>query len=105
MNPELELLRFLTEHGFAHIAALCGWYAYAGAPLDATLGILQQFVPGARRRLGARARRARATRRRSSRRLRRLGEVTGEMHAVLASDARRPGVRARGAEPARRSRC
>ena len=46
VNPELELLRFLTEHGFAHIAPLAGWYAYAGEPMDATLGILQRFVPG-----------------------------------------------------------
>src|SRR5699024_3705465 len=44
INPELELLRFLTEHGFENIARLSGWYAYAGKQMDATLGILQQFV-------------------------------------------------------------
>ena len=38
------MLRFLTEHGFANIAALGGWYAYSGGPLSATLGILQEFV-------------------------------------------------------------
>ena len=59
VNPELELLRFLTERGFENIAQLGGWYAYVGQPLDATLGVLQQYVRGARRRLGARARRAR----------------------------------------------
>ena len=38
------MLRFLTEHGFANIASLGGWYAYSGGPLSATLGILQEFV-------------------------------------------------------------
>src|SRR6266498_6158308 len=41
VNPELELLRFLTQNGFASIAQLAGWYAYVGRPLDATLGVLQ----------------------------------------------------------------
>ncbi len=41
------MLRFLTEHGFANIAPLGGWYAYSGGPLSATLGILQEFVAGA----------------------------------------------------------
>src|SRR6266550_4340247 len=26
INPELEMLRFLTEHGFPNVAALGGWY-------------------------------------------------------------------------------
>ena len=34
INPELEMLRFLTEHGFANIAPLGGWYAYSGGPLE-----------------------------------------------------------------------
>ncbi len=45
MNPELEVLRFLTERGFEHTAALEGYIAYEGRPLDATLAILQEFVP------------------------------------------------------------
>ena len=91
VNPELELLRFLTERGFENIAQLGGWYAYVGQPLDATLGVLQQYVRGARRRVGARARRARdASRSASSTRLRRLGQVTGSMHAVLGSDSSDP---------------
>src|SRR5215218_4953061 len=48
VNPELELLRFLTRHGFANIAALSGWYEHAGRVMDATLGTLQAFVPGER---------------------------------------------------------
>ena len=59
MNPELELLRFLTERGFPHIAALEGYVSYEGRPLEATLAILQRFVPSHGRRLGARARHAR----------------------------------------------
>src|SRR3954451_4197283 len=46
INPELEMLRFLTEHGFANHAPLGGWYQYSGGPLGATLGILQEFVRG-----------------------------------------------------------
>src|SRR5581483_10812662 len=45
INPELEMLRFLTERGFRNIAPLGGWYAYIGRPVEATLGLLQEFVP------------------------------------------------------------
>src|SRR3954465_12465989 len=45
-NPELEVLRFLTERGFENIAALRGWYAHTGPKIDATLGIAQEFVTG-----------------------------------------------------------
>jgi maltokinase len=86
INPELELLRFLTEHGFENIAQLAGWYAYTGRQMDATLGILQQFVAGEDG-----WDRALATMDGESERflnsLHRLGEVTGRMHAVLGSDS------------------
>ena len=42
------MLRFLTAHGFDHIAALAGWYAYSGELMDATLGVVQEYVAGAR---------------------------------------------------------
>jgi maltokinase len=42
-NPELELLRFLTEQGFENIARLKGWYERSGTHL----GLLQEFLPGA----------------------------------------------------------
>jgi maltokinase len=89
INPELELLRFLTERGFPNIAALGGWYAYSGKQMDATLGVLQQFVHGqdgwelALDELGA-APQAFVGR------VRRLGEVTGRMHTALGSDASDP---------------
>jgi trehalose synthase-fused probable maltokinase len=92
VNPELELLRFLTERGFENIAQLAGWYSYTGRPMDATLGILQRFVAGGRdgwelaldtmpKGEGSSA---------FLRNLRRLGEVTGEMHTLLGSDPADP---------------
>jgi len=90
INPELELLRFLTEHGFPNIAELFGWYAYAGRQMDATLGILQRFVAGARdgweRALDTMGEGADDFI--SS--VRRLGEVTGSMHSTLGSDSHDP---------------
>jgi maltokinase len=86
VNPELELLRFLTERGFPNIASLAGWYEYEGRLLDATLGILQEYLAGARdgwelaldglavdpdALLGE---------------LRALGAVTGDLHSVLGSE-------------------
>jgi len=86
INPELEILRFLTEKGFPNIASLGGWYAYSGGPISATLGILQEFVRGgidgwelALDEVGSAPEAFLA-------RLRRLGEVTGTTHTTLASD-------------------
>jgi maltokinase len=47
INPELELLQFLTEHNFASIAPLQGWYEYEGKSFSTTLGIAQRFFPDA----------------------------------------------------------
>ena len=86
INPELELLRFLTVAGFENIARLAGWYAYAGRQMDATLGIMQQFIVGAEdgweRALDAIV----SGDEPFLDTLRRLGEVTGRMHSVLASN-------------------
>ena len=80
INPELELLRFLTDAGFKNIAELAGWYAYVGAQMEATLGIMQRFVVGAEdgweRALDAIVAGDEAF----LDTLRRLGEVTGRMH-------------------------
>jgi trehalose synthase-fused probable maltokinase len=85
-NPELEVLRFLTEHGFEHIARLRGFYEHSGRLVDATLGLMQDFLQGGRdgwelaldsfggdvdgylAELGD------------------LGRVTAEMHTTLGSD-------------------
>jgi predicted trehalose synthase len=82
VNPELEMLRFLSSRGFEAVAKLTGWYEYSGDLMQATLGIMQEFVAEARDGwelalddpLGVLAR------------LPELGAATGEMHSVLASD-------------------
>jgi hypothetical protein len=33
LNPELEMLLFLTEHDFAHSPQAAGWYSYSGTQL------------------------------------------------------------------------
>jgi trehalose synthase-fused probable maltokinase len=47
INPELELLQFLTRRGFENIAPLHGWYEYEGRSFASTLGIAQRFLPDA----------------------------------------------------------
>ncbi|HKD95561.1 MAG TPA: phosphotransferase [Gaiellaceae bacterium] len=87
INPELEMLRFLTEQGFRNIPALGGWYAYSGGPLTATLGLLQEYVAGAiggwELALGEIATAPESF----LDRLGRLGEVTAHMHTALGADA------------------
>jgi maltokinase len=93
-NPEVELLQFLSRHGFANTPALLGSYEHSGRLIDATLGILTRFVPAEcdgwsfalsslagdpAQFLGAMAR---------------LGEVIGSMHIVLASDSSDPAFAA-----------
>ena len=86
VNPELELLRFLSAREFPHIAPLVGWYEYAGRLMDATLGTLQEYLSGARdgwelclEDLEGFIPRARA-----------LGQVTGELHTALGSETGDP---------------
>ena len=86
VNPELELLRFLSARDFAHIAPLAGWYEYAGRLVDATLGTLQEYLVDARDGwalclddLEGFVPRARD-----------LGAVTGELHSCLGSEAGDP---------------
>jgi trehalose synthase-fused probable maltokinase len=90
INPELEMLRFLTEHGFANIARLGGWYSYSGGPLAATLGILQQFVADGRDGWELALDEVAEAPETFLDRLQTLGAVTGEMHTVLGSDANDP---------------
>ena len=87
INPELELLRFLTEKRFENIPQLAGWYAYVGRQMDATLGILQEFVAGGEDGWDRALAMMDDEPERFLDSLRRLGEVTGRMHAVLGSDA------------------
>ena len=62
INPDLEMVRFLTAHDYPNIAPLYGWYEYEGETLAATLG----DRPAVRRRAAStagiwRSRRSRAT--------------------------------------------
>jgi maltokinase len=90
VNPELEMLRFLTERGFENIAQLAGWYSYAGRPMDATLGILQRFVAGGEDGWELALAMVPTDPEQVVQRLRRLGEVTGAMHTVLGADPNDP---------------
>jgi trehalose synthase-fused probable maltokinase len=90
INPELEMLRFLTLHGFEHIAPLHGWYEYDGLALAATLGVVQTFLPDA---VGGWELALEEIPRDPDRflaRLAGLGAITARMHTVLASDAGDP---------------
>jgi maltokinase len=89
-NPELEMLRFLTSHGFENVPALRGWYSLEGELLDATLGVAQELIHDGRDgwemvldALASDPERALAD-------LRELGGVIGQMHTVLGSDATDP---------------
>jgi trehalose synthase-fused probable maltokinase len=86
-NPELELLRFFDAHGFENVPRLAGWWSYTGSPVSASLGIVQEFVPGA---LDGWTLALEELPSRSAAfidRVDRLGTVLGDMHSVLSSDS------------------
>jgi maltokinase len=90
INPELEMLRFLTRRKFPNIAPLKGWYDYEGHALSATLGVTQTFFADA---IGGweLALEEIATKPEVFLyRLGSLGSITAHMHNVLASDAGDP---------------
>jgi trehalose synthase-fused probable maltokinase len=87
VNPELEVLRFLTDRGFPHIAALRGYYAHTGGQLDTTLGVVQDYVAGSVDGWDLALEDLRSEDpMRFVARAESLGEVTGSLHAALASD-------------------
>ncbi len=89
-NPELEMLRFLTGVGFTSIARLQGWYDYSGELMDATLGVVQDFVGNATDGWVLALEAIGAGDDGLIDRLRELGEVTGEMHRALGSSGADP---------------
>ena len=89
-NPELELLRFLSARGFPNIAPLAGWYDFEGRLVDATLGILQEYLAGARDGWELVLDELASDPEGLLERLRALGRVTGELHTVLGSEASDP---------------
>lgn len=90
INPELEMLRFLTAHGFRDIPRLHGWYEYDGHALAATLGVAQQFLTDAAGGWELALEEIGSAPESFLDRLGSLGAVTAEMHTVLASDAGDP---------------
>jgi trehalose synthase-fused probable maltokinase len=90
VNPELEVLRFLTAHRFPHIAPLQGWYEYEGHVLSSTLGVVQTFLPHATGGWELALEEIPSNPERFLERVAALGDVTAEMHNVLASDAGDP---------------
>jgi len=90
INPELELLRFLTRHEFRNIATLHGWYEYEGQALAATLGVLQAYLPRAVGGWELALERIVSGPEPFLDELTELGGVTAQMHNVLASDAGDP---------------
>jgi len=90
INPELELLRFLTMREYPNIAALRGWYEYEGASLSATLAVAQEFVPQAVDGWTLALEEATSDPDRFLDRLAALGAATAEMHNTLATDSDDP---------------
>ena len=86
VNPEVELLHFFGQHEFENVPKLWGWWSYAGSLMNASLGVVQQFVPGAVDGWALALDELGSDPETFLRRLRRLGQVIGEMHAVLASE-------------------
>jgi trehalose synthase-fused probable maltokinase len=90
INPELELLQFLTRRGYANIAPLLGWYEYDGRSFAATLGVSQRFFPGATGGWELALEQIVTQPETLLSELGELGRVTAELHNVLASDANDP---------------
>jgi trehalose synthase-fused probable maltokinase len=90
INPELEMLRFLTARKFESIAPLYGWYEYEGRSFSTTLGVAQEFVAGATDGWQLALRRLISDSEWLIDRLGELGEVTGRMHSLLAADNEDP---------------
>jgi maltokinase len=86
INPELEVLRFLTAHDFPNIAPLRGWYEFEGRSLAATLGVAQRFLPGVRDGWELAIEQIRTDPAVFINSLASLGRVTARLHNVLASD-------------------
>jgi trehalose synthase-fused probable maltokinase len=86
VNPELEMLLFFAEHGFDRVPGLVGWYAYEGAHIDATLGVMQCFVADVTDGWQLALQEVPRAPAAYLQHLERLGAIVGTMHQVLATD-------------------
>ena len=90
INPELEMLRFLTARDYPTSPPLYGWYEYEGEPLAATLAIAQQFIPGAADGWDLALQEIPGAPELFLERISGLGIATARLHSVLATDAGDP---------------
>ena len=86
INPELEVLRFLTRRGYPSIAPLRGWCDYRGAGSRATLAVAQRFYVDARGGWEMTLEQLATDPEGLLARLAELGAATAELHNALASD-------------------
>jgi trehalose synthase-fused probable maltokinase len=98
LNPDLEMLRFLTtKTAFPHVPRLAGSAEYEGGEEPAALAVLQEFVPntgdGWGHVVSALAARGPGGAEPLITDLRRLGAITGGLHVALASDETDPAFR------------
>jgi maltose alpha-D-glucosyltransferase / alpha-amylase len=109
VNPELEIGHFLTTRtGFRDVPRLAGYAEYTAAGESATLAVLQELVPtsgdGWAYLVGALAARGAGAAPPGADPLvedmRRLGAITGGLHAALASDRGDPEFRPEPITPA-----
>ena len=91
INPELELLRFLTAHGFPNIAPLHGWYEYDGPGRSRRRSASRSSSCPRRSTAGSwRSTRSPSTPSGSSTGSEASARSRRELHTVLASDAGDP---------------
>jgi trehalose synthase-fused probable maltokinase len=90
INPELEMLRFLTAHGYPNIAPLHGWFEYEGEALAATLGVTQRYLAGGTDGWQLALEQIPHQPARFLAHLGALGEATARLHTALASDTEDP---------------
>jgi maltokinase len=98
-NPDLELTRFLVSHGYEHVPRLYGWWSYSGPLLGATLGMVQRYMPGSIDGWSLALEELVDRPDDFVGRVRRLGQVIGELHATLASDGEDPSFSAEEPSP------
>jgi maltokinase len=86
LNPELELLRFLSDRQIPSVPTLLGWWGYTGPVLETTLGIFQRFLAGTKDGWSVSLELLESDPAGFVVEAGRLGGVVGALHAVLASE-------------------
>jgi maltokinase len=90
INPELEMLRFLSARDFPNIAPLRGWYEYEGPAVSSTLGVIQDYVAGASDGWALALAEIPTDPEGFLARARSLGGATARLHSTLATDSADP---------------